>query len=249
MSDQFVLWAGDVIPAQRTSFWIKNLEAFGTFEHTPFAHYEIIPDGNKTVVKWSVTLDTIEEWGAAESPSEAKEKILEALAKGGVDLRALPHYSLSRLGGMFAEAGRYILQQFDLEKWASLPDKTWIISAEKDGIIKRVSVYCVDDGTIESFPYNEEEWGSRTHLDGVKFTRWYLSRLHPELLGTEEVAAKLGWDKQRVSLYWRTKRFAFPDLFVGGRPSWNEKKGRWEGGGRPFWRPETVEPWTRNPGV
>jgi len=38
-------------------------------------------------------------------------------------------------------------------------------------------------------------------------------------------------------------------LFVGGYPNWNEEKGRWEGGGRPFWRPETVEPWTRKPGV
>ena len=232
MTDQFVLWVERAISTQVNSYWIENLKQFGKFEEEPFAYFELVGDA----VKWSVTLDNLEQFGTFGSVSEAIERILETLAAGGVDLRALPHYAVSKVRGIQSDNTKLIIQRFRPDGW--LPDGTWLVSFGGE----RVSVYHVESGTVETSPKERD-------FEPVQFIRQYLSRLHPELLGTEEVAAMLGWDKQRVSLYWRTKRFAFPDLFVGGRPSWNEEKGRWEGGGRPFWRPETVEPWTRNPGV
>src|SRR5690606_32228167 len=121
-----------------------------------------------------------------------------------------------KVRGIQNDNTKLIIQRFRPDGW--LPDGTWLVSFGGE----RVSVYHVESGTVETSPKERD-------FEPVQFIRQYISRLHPELLGTEEVANMLGWDKQRVSSYWRTKRFAFPDLFVGSRPTWNEEKGRWEG--------------------
>lgn len=239
--DKFVLWTERNLSANITSFWIENLVELGKFENEPFAYYEVIPtdDGTNSAVKWSVTLDNLEEFGAVETVTQAREKIFAALAKGGVDLRSLPHYALSKVRGMFIDGGKYILQHFKLDSW--IPRETWFIhQVREDSVIRRIAVYNADKSAIESFPHESE---SKTTFNHVTFARQYLSRLHPELHGTTEVAERIGWDQRKVAMYWRQGRFPFPDIFIGEQPTWDEESGQWVGGGRPLWRPETVEKW------
>lgn len=238
MNTEFALWVVD-----KNFVRLANIE--GANEYTDlFANYQV---ENGQPVSWTVCMDDEDEIvhggkvKADEKAADIRELILEWVARYGVDIRYKPQYILSQFTAGVKEGKRWVLQSVTEfgEDFRSC-EETYIITFERE-------CTTVADLNAQLFESHNHEY--QIHPRPVKFAMNFLTEKFAgsEQEGqqiwynTQQLADRIGWDKRKVTTYWRRGSLPFPTTFAGELPKWDEERKSFVGGRSPRWTQRQVD--------
>ncbi|MED0737837.1 hypothetical protein [Aneurinibacillus thermoaerophilus] len=235
---RFALWVVD-----KNFVRLANIE--GANEYTDlFANYQV---ENGQPVSWTVCMDDEDEIvhggkvKADEKAADIRELILEWVARYGVDIRYKPQYILSRLAGGVKEVKRWLLQSItEFGEDFHTCYETYIITFDREC----TTVADLNAQTFEN--YNHEY---QIHPQPAKFAMNFLAEKFSVeeqtkqqiWYNTQQLADRIGWDKRKVTTYWRRGSLPFPTTFADELPKWDEEKKSFVGGRSPRWTEKQVQ--------
>lgn len=125
-------------------------------------HYTILDQK----VEWSVRVEDKEDFDSVKSASDAWDAILDVLkTKHGLDLYDDYHFIISSIRMYWNDSRHRIVQRSKLENW--VPDKTWFIGNEPDGI------YVYESGSKEVIVFDKPQ-------DLFDIDKWIMEYLSKE---------------------------------------------------------------------
>ncbi|SDH84492.1 hypothetical protein SAMN04489735_10784 [Aneurinibacillus thermoaerophilus] len=232
---RFALWVVD-------GKFVRLANIEGANEYTDmFANYEI---ENGRPINWTVCMDDEDEiihGGKAkesEKAADIRELILEWVARYGVDIRYKPQYILSPFVAGVKEGKRWVLQSVTEfgEDFRSC-EETYIFTFERE----RTIVTDLNTQTFESYGHDPRPAKFAMNFLAEKFSTVDHTEEQQVWYDTQRLADRIGWDKRKVSTYWRRGSLPFPTTFADELPKWDEEKKMFVGGRSPRWTEKQVQ--------
>lgn len=237
---KFALWVVD-------GKFVRLANIEGANEYTDmFANYEI---ENGQPINWTVCMDDEDEIVHGrkvkedEKAADIREIILEWVARYGVDIRYKPQYILSPFVAGVKEGKRWVLQSVTEfgEDFRSC-EETYIITFEAR---RREYTTVVANLNAQIFENYKHEY----HPGRVEFVMNFLKEKFSGdgeeeqqiWYSTQQLADKIGWDKRKITTYWRRGSLPFPTTFADELPKWDEEKKSFVGGRSPRWTENQIQ--------